>query len=540
MELKAGIKIHGYTLWEFISNGATAEVWRIKDDFGMEKALKIFSPVQKVDDNTLDLLIDEFKLLYRLDHPNILKSEIMGAYQKVPYIIMPYYNSNLASEMNKRSYMAQSASPQFKTWFSEDECVTLMHQIGGGLAYLHQQGIIHQDVKPENILFDSSSEEVHYVLTDFGISTKLKENIARMTLPRNQAYALTPAYAAPEQFKGQQEFKSDVFSLGVLLFEMCEGRLPFTRHGYAADSFGNIARPEFRNAHLSVPFKNIILAALSENPGIRPAAREFEEFAIRSRGNTITEPEAPSIRTDKITIRQPALNQSQDSDYLAQDTRELQESGIAPMHTIRTSNGSFNSGVQDHKLRGTILSPVRRSRNRGGILALVIILVMLLGAIVFGYFKHSQTQEKEMVAMANDFFENGNIRKANELFATLARKKGKEDYYARQFLTDRILAENFDEILRFRNNRAPVRKNDKWGFIDSSGREVIKCMYTRVEEFNDKTSVVCKSANECGIIDLKGAEKTPFIYSGIQSGGADRWVLIRTEDGKRIRDNYDF
>lgn len=527
-------------LEEFISNGATAEVWRIKDDFGIEKALKIFSPVQKVDDNTLDLLIDEFKLLYRLDHPHILKSEIMGAYQKVPYIIMPYYNSNLASEMNKRSYLAQSASPHFKTWFSEDECVTLMQQIGGGLAYLHQQGIIHQDVKPENILFDNSSADVQYVLTDFGISTKIKENIARMTLPRNQAYALTPAYAAPEQFNGRQEFKSDVFSLGVILFEMCEGRLPFTRHGYAADSYGNIAKPEFRNPHLSVLFKNIILAALSENPGIRPAAKEFEQFAIRSRGNTITEPEAPSIRTDKITIRQPAVNQSQDSIYLAQDTKEVRDSGIAPMATIRRNHVSYNSGMQDRKMQGTILSPVRKSRNKGGILALVIISVILLGAIVFGYIKHSQTRENEMVAMANDFFENGNIREANELFATLARKKSKEDYYTRKVQTDRILAEDYDEILRFRNDRAPVRKNGKWGFIDSNGREVIKCIYTRVEEFNNKTSVVCKSADECGIIDLKGAEKTPFIYSGIQSGGADRWVLIRIEDGKRITINYDY
>lgn len=537
MELTAGIKIHGYTLVDFISNGASAEVWRIKDEYGNEKALKIFSPVQKVDEATLDLLIDEFKLLYRLDHPHILKSEIMGAYLKVPYIIMHYYNSNLASEMNKRSYLAQSASPHFKTWFSEDECVTLMQQIGGGLAYLHQQGIIHQDVKPENILFDNSSAEVQYVLTDFGISTKIKENIARMTLPRNQAYALTPAYAAPEQFNGRQEFKSDVFSLGVILFEMCEGRLPFTRHGYAADSYGNIAKPEFRNPHLSGPFKNIILSALSESPWIRPAAKEFEQFAIRSRGNTITEPEAPSIRTDKITIRQPAVNQSQDSIYLAQDTKEVRESGIAPMPTIRRNNVSYNSGMRDRKMKETILSPVRKSRNKGGILALIIISVILLGAIVFGYIKHSQTKEKEMVAIANDFFENGNIREANKLFATLARKKGKEDYYIRQVQTDRILAEDYDEILRFRNDRAPVRKNGKWGYIDSSGKEIIECKYKEVREFNTKAAPVCLVERKWGLIDLQGREIRPLIYYGIQSVGKDQWVLIQMIDGKRMSEN---
>ena len=142
-----------------------------------------------------------------------------------------------------------------------------------------------------------------------------------------------------------------------------------------------------------------------------------------------------------------------------------------------------------------------------------------------------------MVAIANDFFENGNIREANKLFATLARKKGKEDYYIRQVQTDRILAEDYDEILRFRNDRAPVRKNGKWGYIDSSGKEIIECKYKEVREFNTKAAPVCLVERKWGLIDLQGREIRPLIYYGIQSVGKDQWVLIQMIDGKRMSEN---
>ncbi|MEP6794383.1 MAG: serine/threonine-protein kinase, partial [Saprospiraceae bacterium] len=442
MELKPGIKIHGYTLDSFINSGATAEVWRIKDEFGNEKALKIFSPVQKVDEATLDVLIDEFKLLYKLDHPNILKSEIMGAFQKVPYIIMPYYNGNLAAEMTSRSHQAQ-ASPLFNSWFSEGECLILMEQIGSGLAYLHQEGIIHQDVKPENILFDTTADPRRYVLTDFGISTKIKENIARMTLPRQQTYALTPAYAAPEQFNSRTEAKSDVFSLGVLLFEMCEGRLPFSRHGYMANSNGNIRLPEFRNLTLSPSFRNIVLSALAENPKHRPTAQDLEDFAIRARGNSITIADSASVRTDKITVIQPTETRSSLETHISHNKDE-DNNRVSYPPTIKVNSGIIREEQSRKYATVSDSSHGKSRRMKSGRIAFYAGALVVIVGFLYGYIMYRQARENEMLKVANEYFQSGNMNEANSLFSKLAERHGDELYYVKKILTDRILAEKYD------------------------------------------------------------------------------------------------
>lgn len=539
MDLKPGTKIHGYTLDNFISSGATAEVWRIKDEFGNEKALKIFSPVQKVDEATLDVLIDEFKLLYKLDHPHILKSEIMGAFQKVPYIIMPYYNSNLATEMTGRSHQAQ-ASHLFNSWFSEEECLILMEQIGSGLAYLHKEGIIHQDVKPENILFDTTTDPLRYILTDFGISTKIKENIARMTLPRQQAYALTPAYAAPEQFNGRQESKSDVFSLGVLLFEMCEGRLPFSRHGYIANSNGNIRLPEFRNLTLSPSFRNIVLSTLAENPAHRPVAKDLEDFAIRARGNLITMTDSSSVRTDKITIIQPTQTRSPIKTLPSDNQNEDSQMSYPPFPTTKVNSGIIREEQSRKNATVTDSDPGKSRRMKSSRNALYAGGLILVVGLLFGYIKYRHAHENEMVKEANEYFQSGNIKEANRLYSKLAERHGNEPYYAKKFLIDRILAEKYDEIRSFHNNRAAVHRKEGWGYIDESGKNIIRCQYIQAENFNSKTTVVCKSENECGIIDVNGMEKTNFIYSKFHDGSDGQWSMIREENGKRLPEYFYF
>ncbi len=505
MELKAGITIHGYTLVDFISSGATAEVWRVKDENGNDKALKIFSPVQKVDDATLDLLVDEFKLLYRLDHSHILKSEIMGAYQKIPYIIMPYYSGNLAAEMTRRSYQTQTSSQVFTPWFSEIECLTLMRQIGSGLAYLHEQGIIHQDVKPENILFNTFSDQVQYVLTDFGISTKIKENIARMTMPRDQPYALTPAYASPEQFSGRQDFKSDVFSLGVLLFEMCEGRLPFTKQGYTPDVYGKLISPYFRNPHLSIPFKNIILAALSENPGLRPTAKDFEDFASQSKDkNKLVSEESP-IRTEKVTILQPRRDFGQNEGDNITGAKTPQDAEPPSPPTIMGSNKTIRYNPREINIPGTIRSPLTKGSRKGKLLTLLITLGLLAGVVLI-FFK-------------------------SNLFLS-----------SRQNLISKVLImkDSYSEIRPFHSDRAMVKRDGKWGYINSNGKLVIPCSYMHAGDFNGNYAFVCKSEIECGIIGKDGDGLTPFIYDGVWSGAEGSWILTMVENGKKITKEIKF
>lgn len=537
--LNPGIKIHGYTLVEFINQGSTAEVWRITDESGIEKAIKIFSPVQKVDDSTLDLLIDEFKLLFRLDHPHILRSEIMGAYQKVPYIIMPYYDGNLAAEMIQRSQLAQSASSQFRNWFSEEECLDVMQQVGGGLAYLHEQGIIHQDVKPENILYNRAITPPHYVLTDFGISTRIKENMARMTLARNQVYALTPAYAAPEQFKGRPVYKSDVFSLGALLFEMSEGRLPFHRQGHALDSYGNVPRPEFRNDRITVGFRNIILNCLSEHPDHRPGAKELEEFVVRYRGNAITAFDTDQVRSDKITILQPQWNKTNKED-----------GRLNAIEGFKNPEHEFSKPPSDlYDLRGEMTRSNQLLSTSGGsgvsgrktnFWVWMIGVFLFIAGCFWAYTRWSKVSIEEKIELAEEAFRNGDISEANQYFTWLIRKTGREEYFEQKKITDKILEGGYLKVLPFENDRAPVMKGGKWGFIDIEGSLVIPCQFIQVTPFSEGTAVACITRNECGIIDLSGNVKAPFIYSGFQDGRPGEWVMTRIENHEKVSVNYDF
>jgi len=536
LELKPGIKIHGYTLESFINSGATAEVWRIKDDYDQVKALKIFSPVQKVDDSTLDLLVDEFKLLYRLDHAHILRAEIMGAYQRVPYIIMPFYNSNLATEMNQRARMSDRYSAGVG-WYSEAECLRLMEQIGGGLAYLHDHRIIHQDIKPENILFDATESDVKYVLTDFGISTRLKESIARMTLPKDKTYALTPAYAAPEQFKGKLDFKSDVFSLGVILFEMSEGRLPFSRHGLMLDSTSAIRLPEFRNESLSTSFKQLVSAALAERPDDRPEARDLIRWAGEIKEDKIPKSEFTTKRKDKITVFQSPEQKHAQSEFVPADDLDRHNEPTLSHGSTIASNPRFTmrnlENIGNNGYNTDVSKPIR---NRRIILYIIALLLPALGW--FGYNRYSRLREAEMFHEANTYFQNGKMEAANELYTTLSESYGDEPYYARKFLTDRILAQRYDQIRSFHNGRAAVCMNGAWGYIDTSGIVVIKCQYSQARDFNTKTTSACKAENEWGLIGLDGEEIKPFIYNGILDGGNGQWGLKREVNGQFVTEYY--
>lgn len=536
MELKAGIKIHGYTLVEHINNGATAEVWSIVDEFGNQKALKIFSPFQNVDSATLDNLIDEFKLLYKFDHPYILKSEIMGAYQKVPYIIMPYYSSNLAAEMNRRTYQLASSRHNFSNLFSEEECIVLMEQMGSALAYLHDHRIIHQDVKPENILFNDDSGQIHYVLTDFGISTTIKENIAKRTLPRNQAYALTPAYAAPEQFRGRPEYKSDVFSFGVLLFEMCEGSLPFSRQGYISNQYGDVIKPQFRNRDFSPAFKNFVLAALSEDPTERPDAKEFAEFSQKLESFKIMKRGEDDVRAEKITMYHPSTKISDTvSKHVAEDSNTPYPSAtIVDRYPLSSDSELKDYNDEDRRNK----SDIKRRPNRGWIRLFVVggaIMILSLG----GYALNNNSRVKEMALKATSLFDSGKIQEASILYEKLGRKSEEAEYSDREFVTKTILKENYEVIRAFKAERAAVKKDNMWGYINTEGKDIIPCKYSWVEDFRQNAAAVKDQTGKWGIIDKNGETIHPFIYDGLQVEENEKWVMVRYDNGKKITEEFE-
>lgn len=565
MELKPGIKIHGYTLDGFINSGSTSEVWKVKNEAGQEKALKIFSPSHGVDEATLDLLFHEFRILLSLEHPNILKSEIMGSYNNVPYLIMPYYPGDLASEMSRRTLEKESSLEVKHTYFTETECISLIQQIGNGLAYLHGHGIIHQDVKPENILFQKENDIIHYILSDFGISTKIKENIARMTMPRHQAYTnLTPAYAAPEQFEGRLEFKSDIFSLGVLIFEMCEGRLPFIGPKHTGELIRHGIRPEFKNVSISAFMKQIILQCLINNASDRPSANELLQTINHYIGQSINSDSSSDLRNDSIernqknTVKQPVYSpdQTKNSPFIHEDLT----SQPAPL-SYSNSISLPGYDLSRNKEMPTIVIPIPENKtiinrlegsdsgNKSGKVIVSksrhIILIsgicILLACILVGYWKYQHDQQEAIAKAAKDAFLEGDISTSNKLWLKMKERSNSFESKDQYRITSQIL-KNYSVTGPFKNGLAAVQKDSKFGFIDVKGSLVIPIKYEKVMPFQSIVTAACITKDRCDIIDTKGVpyrsddlKGDPFTFILCEPLDTSSWKVEYLESGHRIK-----
>ena len=201
--------------------GGTSAVFLAQQHTPEQKvAIKVFLPrshlnAQMQKDYYSRFLL-EAEAASRLDHPNILPIYSYGEQDGLPYIIMPYMPGGTLSE-----YVASNG------------CLTLheaqwyLEQIAAALDYAHQHGCVHCDVKPANILLDSDGS---VALSDFGIAHMMRRDIiAEQSPTRSPAMLMgTPDYISPEQALGQPlDGRSDIYSLGITLFYLLVGRLPF-------------------------------------------------------------------------------------------------------------------------------------------------------------------------------------------------------------------------------------------------------------------------------------------------------------------------
>lgn len=234
--------------------------------------------------NKHELAEEASKLVDLPYHPNIIQIEGLFWYDGFPYICMPYCIGNLYAQIPKGNGIDSNLAIQILT------------QIVSGLLYIHDRvGMLHLDLKPQNILI---SEDGSYVISDFGIAQLLP-------LPRqNGIYAElfvsniagTVSYMSPEHFvSGRLSAKSDIFALGVILFELLTGRNPFLTRSYEQTRQNILTLvPQFTfTERLNIPneLQGICLRCLEKNPSHRPSALEIYEAldATTSEGfSTIT------------------------------------------------------------------------------------------------------------------------------------------------------------------------------------------------------------------------------------------------------------
>lgn len=257
MEL-IGKTIGNYQIVEELGRGGMGTVYRAQQSsLNRSVALKVLSPALAQDPNVYRRFKQEALATAQLDHPNIVHVYDAGESEGVHYIAMEYIaGGTLFTRMQNRA-----------TPLTLAEAVSIVAQIAMALDYAHRHGILHRDVKPSNILLDT---EGRAVLTDLGIAhafegTRLTHT--GMTLG-------TPSYMSPEQAQGQSlDGRSDLYSLGVVLFEILTQRLPFEDNTPYIVLYKHIHEtpPNPRDLNPQVPGKlaEVTLKALAKDPNKR-------------------------------------------------------------------------------------------------------------------------------------------------------------------------------------------------------------------------------------------------------------------------------
>jgi serine/threonine protein kinase len=250
-----------YEIQAVLGSGGMASVYRARDGFlNREVAIKVMAPWLSDDESYSRRFSEEARAAAGLSHPNIviIYDTLEEAGRR--YIVMEVVDGQPLDELMP---------------LEEDRAVDIARQLASALEYAHDKGIIHCDIKPQNVLIEASGRPK---LLDFGIARAATQTWAMATTVLG-----TAAYMAPEVVEGRRpDARSDVYSLATVLYEMISGRLPFEADSAAAQTAQRLVTdplPLSKAAKVSTTVEEAVKAALSRDPDRRP--QTAAEFAAR-------------------------------------------------------------------------------------------------------------------------------------------------------------------------------------------------------------------------------------------------------------------
>lgn len=210
---------------ELIGMGGMGRVYRAQQpQLSRTVALKVLSPGLVSDPEWIERFTREARALARLSHPNIVQVFEFGD-QPMPFLLMEYVDG-----VNLRQAMEQGR-------LTASETLAIVPKLCDALQYAHEHGVLHRDIKPENILIDG---EGRVKVVDFGLAKLRDESALQFTLTQTGAKLGTVAYMAPEQIEkpADVDHRADLYSLGVVLYEMLTGELPLGRFPTPSEAGG--------------------------------------------------------------------------------------------------------------------------------------------------------------------------------------------------------------------------------------------------------------------------------------------------------------
>jgi serine/threonine protein kinase/tetratricopeptide (TPR) repeat protein len=277
-----GTKLGSYEIIEEIGKGGMATVYRAyQPTVGRHVAVKVIKKSIAEDEVSMVRFRREARLIARLEHPHLLPIYDFDDAHDPPYIVMRYMEGGTLKDVLRRGQIPF------------EEIGYLLRQIAAALDYAHRQGIVHRDIKPSNIMID---REGNAFVADFGIARPVAMTKADTGQDLTQSGSLigTPDYMAPEQAMGREvSHQTDIYSLGVILFEMLTGQLPYQADSPMGVAIQHIEEPVpsacALNGSLPCATDEVLQRAMAKDPADRhQSVSELTEDIIAALGRTVT------------------------------------------------------------------------------------------------------------------------------------------------------------------------------------------------------------------------------------------------------------
>ncbi|WP_314990787.1 Stk1 family PASTA domain-containing Ser/Thr kinase [uncultured Gemella sp.] len=289
-----------YKILDHLGTGGMATVWLGYDTIlDRQVAIKTFK-IDANDEDAVKRFNREAKAVTSLSHPNIVSIYDVENEGEFYYLILEYVEG-----MTLKDYMIKNPRMPIET------IVHIAKQIAAGLSHAHQNGIIHRDIKPQNILM---KENLTCKITDFGIARAYGDT----TLTQTNQMLGTVYYLSPEQARGNvATAQSDIYSLGILIFEMITGQIPFKGESAVAIALKHLQEelPDIDKYRENVPqsVKNIVLQATMKNPNERYISSKelFEDLSTVLNPERLHENKYTGFKIPTEPIQNNNYNQTQ-------------------------------------------------------------------------------------------------------------------------------------------------------------------------------------------------------------------------------------